>query len=293
MTAPARDLGYDARWPLSHLRPNQKNPRAPVTRESPGIAELTDSIREQGILQPLLITPAGVVVAGHRRLVAAKLAGLTEAPVIMRDLSDDDQVELMLIENLQREDLSFLEEARAYKRLLDKGRTQAEVARKTGISTARIAARLQLLELDSYVQEMFDRGELPMSIVPVLLRIPVRERQRQVALQAARQQLTVAQIKQIVEKAAGVLATPAPLVKSPPTNPHLPKPREIPLANTPGRKEVLERMDQQSGKTVSVAMLAEHFQKVCCSCGMSDLPAYCSACPMVQLVDAVLGGAAA
>src|SRR5437899_2219975 len=102
--------------PIANLRPNPLNPRDEL--HSAGLEELADSIRAQGVLQPLLVTPGGEVVAGHRRLAAARLAGLNEVPVIVRDLDQVQQQEIMLVENLQRLDRSCVEEARAYRRRL-------------------------------------------------------------------------------------------------------------------------------------------------------------------------------
>src|SRR6266702_8178692 len=93
--------------PIDPLRPNQLNPRGEL--HSAGLEELADSIRAQGVLQPLLVTPGGVVVAGHRRLAAARLAGLSDVPVVIRDLDAVQQQEIMLAENLQRQDLSAVE----------------------------------------------------------------------------------------------------------------------------------------------------------------------------------------
>src|SRR5438132_10566410 len=122
--------------PIDCLRPNPLNPRGEL--HPAGLQELADSIRAQGVLQPLLVTPAGVVVAGHRRLAAARLAGLSDVPVVARDLDRVQQQEIMLVENLQRQDLSPVEEARAYRRLLDAGHTIAQLARRTGVPSARI-----------------------------------------------------------------------------------------------------------------------------------------------------------
>src|SRR5215468_12677192 len=112
--------------PIDSLSPNLLNPRGDV--DSSGLGELAASIGAQGVLQPLLVTPGGVVVAGHRRLAAARLAGLQEVPVVIRDLDPVQQQEIMLVENLQRRDLSAVEEARAYQRLLDAGHTLAQLA---------------------------------------------------------------------------------------------------------------------------------------------------------------------
>src|SRR6266702_341893 len=129
--------------PVASLRPNPLNPRGEL--QTAGLEELAESIRSQGVLQPLLVTPMGVVVAGHRRLAAARLAGLSEVPVIVRDLDALQAQEIMLVENLQRHEITGLEEARAYRRLLDSGYTTVQLARRVGVPSARINARLVLL----------------------------------------------------------------------------------------------------------------------------------------------------
>src|SRR5207245_6305903 len=199
------------------LRPNPLNPRSEL--HPAGLDELAASIRAQGVLQPLLVTPGGVVVAGHRRLAAARQAGLTEVPVLVRDLDRAQQQEIMLVENLQRQDLSPVDEARAYLRILDEGHTTAQLARRIGVPAARINARLLLLKLDEQVQWMFHRGDLPLTLAPVLLKVAEPSRQRQIATRAARRQLTVTEIERMVERGAGALQTPAPPSSLPPDEP--------------------------------------------------------------------------
>jgi ParB family transcriptional regulator, chromosome partitioning protein len=119
--------------PLDLLDPHPHNPRGPVDPDS--VQELADSISEKGIVEPIVVVPVrsrgtqwkierSTVVAGHRRLAAARLAGLAEVPAIARELSPIEQEEIMLVENLQREGLSLLQEARAFQRLIDGGKTR-------------------------------------------------------------------------------------------------------------------------------------------------------------------------
>ena len=129
----SREIPLEAtRWPLRNLRPNPLNPRGEL--DPTGIDELAASIAahaaQGGILQPLLVTPDGTVVAGHRRLAAARRAGLIDVPVIVRALSPVEALELALIENLQRADLTPVEEARAYQHLVAAGVTLASIARQ-------------------------------------------------------------------------------------------------------------------------------------------------------------------
>jgi ParB family chromosome partitioning protein len=270
--------------PVEALRPNPLNPRGEL--HSAGLEELADSVRAQGLLQPLLVTPAGVVVAGHRRLAAARLAGLTEVPVVVRDLDVVQQQEIMLVENLQRQDLSAVEEARAYQRLLKDGHTTAQLARRVGVPSARINARLVLLKLDEQVQWMFHRGDLPLTLASVLLKVADPIRQRQVATMAARRQLTVPEIERIVDRGAGALQAPPPRST---LAPELPGKQGL----SPSRVSALTSLARHAGSSVSLGDLAELFRDTCCACGAEDLPTYCTACPMLDLVNRVLGRAEA
>jgi len=143
---------------LCHLYPHPHNPRGVVNPTS--VQELADSIKEKGILEPLIVVrhpgkPDGfLIVAGHRRRATAELAGLVEASVILRDYSPVEQEEVMLAENIQREQLSPLQEAKAYHRLIAGGQTQMNVARKLGINAARIQSRMVILKLPLSVQRL-------------------------------------------------------------------------------------------------------------------------------------------
>jgi ParB family transcriptional regulator, chromosome partitioning protein len=269
--------------PVDSLRPNPLNPRGNL--DGVGLQDLADSIRVQGILQPLLVTLDGMVVAGHRRLAAARLAGLSWVPVIARDLDTVQQQEIILVENLQRQDLSAVEEARAYSQLLDRGHTPAQLARRVGVPAARIKARLVLLKLDEQVQWMFHRGDLPLTLAPVLLKVADPLRQRQIATMAARRQLSVPEIERIVERGAGALQAPPPK-QVPPTNDASDRGRL-----SPSRLVALDSLAQRAATHVSLAELAELFEATCCACGAADLPTYCTACPMLDLVNRVLARA--
>jgi ParB/RepB/Spo0J family partition protein len=139
-----------AMWPIARLSPNPLHPRTfldPV-RIQEWAASIAAHASQGGILQPLLVTLEGTVVAGHRRLAAARQVGMVEVPVVVRDLSRAQQLELILTDNIQHEDLSPVEEARGYQSLVNEGYTQAAVARAVGTTTTRVASRLVLLELD-------------------------------------------------------------------------------------------------------------------------------------------------
>lgn len=149
--------------PITSLHPNPRQPR--VHFDEARLEELADSIRANGLLQPILVrprTPGGFeIVAGERRYRAALRAGLTRVPVVLRNLTDEESLALALVENLLREDISPLETARAFRRLTDDfGLTQEELSRRVGKSRAAVANSLRLLDLPAPIQESLGRGEI-------------------------------------------------------------------------------------------------------------------------------------
>jgi ParB family chromosome partitioning protein len=149
--------------PLEKLKANPGQPRKHFDEES--LKELADSIREHGIIQPLIVEDAGdgtwTIVAGERRSRAARLAGLGEVPVIIRNYSDEKRLEVTLIENVQRSDLNPMEEAAAYRGLMElTGLSQDEVAAKVGKNRATIANALRLLNLSAAARDALEKGDL-------------------------------------------------------------------------------------------------------------------------------------
>jgi ParB family chromosome partitioning protein len=167
------------------IAPNPRQPRGFFDPEA--LSELADSIREHGIIQPLIVSrpPAGSggapfqLIAGERRLLAARQAGLQRVPVIVKEASPRDLLELALVENLQREDLGPLEEATAFKRLAeDFGLTQEAIAARVGRSRPAVANSLRLLSLPEEIQASLARGEISAGHARALLGIDDAEQQR-------------------------------------------------------------------------------------------------------------------
>jgi len=161
----AFDPASQRRVPIEMIRPSALQPRRRFAEEE--LDGLARSIREKGVLQPLLVRPvadaeaAFELVAGERRWRAAQRVGVHEVPVVVRALADHEALEIALVENLQREDLSPLEEAEAYKRLVTEfGRTQASLAEAVGKSRSHVANTLRLLTLPLPVRDRLDEGEL-------------------------------------------------------------------------------------------------------------------------------------
>jgi ParB family chromosome partitioning protein len=162
--APGTEPGERAlRIPLEKLRANPNQPRKHF--DEGDLAELADSIRSHGIIQPLIVEDAGdggwLIVAGERRWRAARLAGLTEVPALIRSYSEEKRQEVALIENVQRSDLNPLEEAAAYKALMElTGLPQDEIAARVGKSRSTVANALRLLKLSPAAREALEKGEL-------------------------------------------------------------------------------------------------------------------------------------
>jgi ParB family transcriptional regulator, chromosome partitioning protein len=159
------DLGQQRLIPIELVRPGAFQPRRRFAEAE--LDALAQSIREKGVLQPLLVRPLTgeeadfELVAGERRWRAAQRVGLHEVPVIVRPMADSEALEIALVENLQREDLSPLEEAEAYSRLIDEfGRTQASLAKALGKSRSHVANTVRLLSLPAPVRRRLEEGEL-------------------------------------------------------------------------------------------------------------------------------------
>lgn len=189
----------DSTLPLDQITPNEEQPRRTFKPEE--LAELTDSVKKNGVLQPILVRKKGngyEIVAGERRYQAAKAAGLTEVPVVIREISDEDVFKLALIENLQRSDLTPLEEARGYGRLIkDKGLTQEELAQALSKSRSAIANTLRLLDLPTEVQELVESGKLTAGHARAILAISSEEGRIRLAEKVVRENLSVRQTESL------------------------------------------------------------------------------------------------
>jgi len=181
--------------------------------------ELAASIRENGILQPLVVVASGgsfELIAGERRLRAASRAGLEQVPVVLHEAAGDAELlELALVENLQREDLGPLERARAYQRLLDAhGLTQEEVAHKIGKSRASVANTLRLLSLPQPVLDAIEQGLLSEGHGRALLGLPTATRQIEAMQAAVRRGLSVREVEQLAKAAVAPAGPAGPRAKS-------------------------------------------------------------------------------
>lgn len=188
--------------PILKIEPNPDQPRRQFDEDS--LQELADSIKQYGILQPLIVKKHEKfyeIIAGERRWRAAKLAGLKEVPVLIRDYAENEIVEIALIENIQREDLNPIEEALAYKRLMEEfSLKQDQVAAKVSKSRASITNSLRLLKLDQRVQNLLSEEMITTGHARALLAINDPDQQYEIAMKVFDEKLSVREIEKLVKQ---------------------------------------------------------------------------------------------
>lgn len=195
---------------LDDLAPNPRQPRTVFAEDE--LANLAESIRQDGILQPIIVRPHGTsyeIVAGERRTRAARLAGLTHVPALVRDVDDEDLLRIALLENIQREQLNPIEEAHAYRQLIDDtGMTQIQVAAATGRSRAGISHFLAFLKLPETVQRRIAAGVLTPGHGKALLGLEEPALAEQLAARAVAEGLSVRSLEEIV-RLQGTVSLPS------------------------------------------------------------------------------------
>jgi ParB family chromosome partitioning protein len=201
--------------PLSVIAPNPNQPRTSI--DDAQIDELADSVRKVGILQPIIVRPHGEeyqIVAGERRWRAARAAGLEKVPVRVMGATEGEALELALIENLQRQDLNSMEEARGYRRLLTEYQmTQAELADKVSKSRSAVANTLRLLDLPDEIQELLAADKLTAGHARAILAVPDEERRLRLAQKVVDEGLSVREVENLARlfAAGGVERAPRPV----------------------------------------------------------------------------------
>ena len=200
----ARDVGGPvSTLPLREIEPDKDQPRKDFDEQA--LSELADSIARHGLLQPIAVRAAAggayKIIAGERRWRAARLAGLSEVPVVIKDVTDAEAMELALIENLQREDLDPVEEAMGYRQLMERCElTQEQTAQKIGKSRSTIANSLRLLNLPDDVLAFLKEGKLSTGHAKVLLGLPDAALQTKAAEAVVGQNLNVRQTEALCKK---------------------------------------------------------------------------------------------
>ena len=255
--------------PLDRIEPN---PRQPRQRFSPDELEaLAASIREHGVLQPVLVTETldgYQLVAGERRFRAARLAGLERIPAVIRQLADQDQLEVALVENLQRADLGPIEEATAYRSLIEEfGLTHEEVARRIGRAKSTITNTLRLLDLDPRVQAALSDGRISEGHARAIAGLPT-EQQAPVTATVIDQALSVRQAEELVRR-----------LREPRTRTPSPGPRAV----DPDLERVEDDLRRRLGTKVTLARSRK---------GGRIIIEFYSDEELAQLYDRLIGGVA-
>ncbi len=182
--------------------PNKDQPRTGFNQQK--LIELSESIKENGIIQPIVVTPKGnkfMIIAGERRFKAAKIAKIKEIPAIIRDIPEGKILEFALIENIQREDLLPIEEARALSSLLEKLKlSKTELAKRVGKSRSYVSNMIRLLELTNYIQGLLEEDKLKMGHARALLPIIDLDEVNQIADKVVKKDLSVRQVEKLVKK---------------------------------------------------------------------------------------------
>jgi ParB family transcriptional regulator, chromosome partitioning protein len=255
--------------PLARIRPNPRQPRQRI--DAAELEALATSIREHGILQPILVTETidgYQLVAGERRFRASQMAGLERIPAVVRQLADREQLELALVENLQRADLGPLEEAHAYRSLVAEFElTHEQIAQRVGRAKSTIANTLRLLELDPAVQALLSDRQISEGHARAIAGLPV-EQQARVATTVAAQQFSVRQTEELVRR--------------------LRKPRPAVAAVAPARLDPdLERVEEDLRRRLGTKVTLARSRK-----GGRIIIEFYSDEELAQLYDRLIGGPA-
>ena len=246
----ARDVGGPvSTLPLREIEPDKDQPRKDFDEQA--LSELADSIARHGLLQPIAVRAAAggayKIIAGERRWRAARLAGLSEVPVVIKDVTDAEAMELALIENLQREDLDPVEEAMGYRQLMERCElTQEQTAQKIGKSRSAVANSLRLLNLPDDVLAFLKEGKLSTGHAKVLLGLPDAALQSQAAEAVVGQNLNVRQTEALCKK----LVKPEKPAKPQPLRPALAGEVEYALRQVLGSEVKVDYKNGQGSLTV-------------------------------------------
>lgn len=186
---------------ISDIQKNPYQPRKEFSKEK--IQELAQSIKENGLIQPIIVRQSPVIgyeiLAGERRYRASIEAGLSEVPVIIKKLSDQEMMVHSIIENLQREDLNPIEEAKAYQSLIDKGYTHADIAEKMGKSRPYITNLVRLLTLPDFILKEVETGKLSQAHARLLIQLPLKE-QKNLLNRIQKEDLSVRQVEYLLKE---------------------------------------------------------------------------------------------
>lgn len=235
---------------INEVEPNRNQPRKNFDEEA--LRELAESIRQVGVLQPLIVQKRDdyyEIVAGERRWRAAKLAGLKEVPVIIREMTDQQIMEVSLIENIQRENLNPIEEAMAFQRLLTEFHLkQEDVAERVSKSRTAVTNSMRLLKLDGRVQQMVVDQELTTGHARALLAIEDKDLQFELAERVCREKLSVRDVEKLVKNIGKKKPVKKPKEKEDPQQAAVYEDLEEKMKAALGTKVSINRRDSQKGR---------------------------------------------
>lgn len=249
------DGGNTVTLNISEIEPNRNQPRKEFDEDA--LSQLAESIKTHGLIQPILVKPilggGYEIVAGERRYRACQIAGISEVPVTIRELTDRETMEIALIENLQREDLNPMEEALGYKALMDEHElSQEAVAQAVGKSRPAVANTLRLLNLPDDVQDMVKNGKLSAGHARALLAVENKDDIKAIADEVAASDMSVRQVEKLVKKAKS-----KPAVKKAPKQSSYYKMVEQTLSEYLGKKVSVKPLAGKNGGTLSIEFYSD------------------------------------
>ena len=246
---------------INEVEPNKNQPRR--TFDEDALLELAESIKQHGVIQPLIVKKRDKyyeIIAGERRWRAAKMAGLKEVPIVIKDLSDQEIMEVALIENIQREDLNPIEEAQAYQRLIKEyNYKQDELAERVSKSRVAVTNSMRLLKLDERVQKMVVDDMISAGHARALLAIADNEKQYTIAMKVFDEKLSVRETEKIIKNLDKQIK---PKVNTTPENDFIYRDIENKLKESMGTKVVIHNKDNNKGKIEIEYYSQDDFERI-------------------------------
>ncbi len=246
---------------INEVEPNKNQPRR--TFDEDALLELAESIKQHGVIQPLIVKKRDKyyeIIAGERRWRAAKIAGLKEIPIVIKDLSDQEIMEVALIENIQREDLNPIEEAQAYQRLIKEyNYKQDELAERVSKSRVAVTNSMRLLKLDERVQKMIIDDMISAGHARALLAITDSEKQYTIAMKVFDEKLSVRETEKLIKNLDKQVK---PKVNTTPENDFIYRDIENKLKESMGTKVIIHNKDNNKGKIEIEYYSQDDFERI-------------------------------
>lgn len=289
---------------VAELRPHPLQPRLKIDAKDPEFQKLVRSVKTKGIIEPLVITPKNEIIAGLRRQEAARMAGLKEVPIHIRELRKGESIEeVMYDENSRRQSLSLFEEALSLEAIRKRRKfTGSKLARHLGESTQSINCRLAIVSLETDVQQMYHRNQLPLGAAPVLASVRSAERQVELAVMLREQQISLEDLRTTVESAGKKKRKQVqqPQAKSGTTTAKADQPKragkqQIHAAHDAPeitRSSARAALSRNLGGKISLHTVSVLFEQTCSNCTLIPEGSICTrSCPVPRLITAIAGRA--